>query len=53
MLPALSGMLPDNCDGNNLTAAEISKLSFAMHEDLPAKCRQKRAECSRSPEAGS
>jgi hypothetical protein len=45
-------MLPDNSNGNNVTAAEISK-SWLAGEDPPAKCRRKRAERSRSPEAES
>jgi len=49
MLPAVSGILPDNSVGLRvaLPVGVVAVLRFP--QEAPATCRRQRAECSRSP----
>jgi hypothetical protein len=51
MLPAVSGILPDNSAGLRVALLVGGAAVLRFAQEPPALCRRQRAECSRSPTA--
>jgi hypothetical protein len=49
MLPAVSGILPDNSAGSRVAPIGGVAAVLRFAEEPPATCRRQRAECSCSP----